>query len=217
MSYAPIVPAIIPTSREEVIKFSQLLNFSKEIQLDLVDGKFVQAVCWPYEPIGEPLSVKSFLDGYTLEIDLMVEEPIKAANEWIVAGADMVVFHIETLPLEVFKNFVTGTDVSVGASAHGDTTLETLITYCEYADYIQLMGIKEVGAQGQPFDETVIDKIIALKKLFPYKSITIDGSVNKNTIEKLRKAGADRFIVGSAIVQQTNPEAAYKELGQLVI
>lgn len=216
MSYAPIVPAIIPASREEVIKFSQLLNFSKEIQLDLVDGKFVQAVCWPYEPSGEPLSVKSFLDGYTLEIDLMVEEPIKAANEWIVAGADMVVFHIETLPLEVFKNFVAGTDVSIGASAHGDTSLETLITYCEYADYIQLMGIKEVGAQGQPFDETVIDKIIALKKLFPYKSITIDGSVNKNTIEKLRKAGADRFIAGSAVVQQTNPEAAHAELSALI-
>lgn len=216
MSYAPIVPAIIPASKEEVIHFAKTLSFSKEIQLDLVDGQFVDSICWPYSPSGEPLTVKSFLDAYTLEIDLMVAEPVKAATEWIIAGADMIVFHVETLPLAVFKNFVAGTDVSVGASAHGDTSIETLAAYCEYADYIQLMGIREIGAQGQSFDETVIDKIIELKKLFPYKSITIDGSVNQNTIKRLREAGADRFIAGSAIVKQPNPEAAHRALQELI-
>lgn len=216
MKYAPIVPAIIPASRDEVVKFAEVLSFSRELQLDLVDGKFVSTVCWPYEPQGEPLSVKPFLDAYTLEVDLMVVDPIPAAKKWIDAGADMLVFHVETLDLETFKNFAESTNVSIGASAHGDTSIDKLSEYIEYADYIQLMGIYEIGAQGLPFDEGVLEKIQELKRRFPKKSITIDGSVNAGTIERLHKAGADRFICGSAISLQSDPEAAHAALSALI-
>lgn len=216
MSYCPIVPAIIPKSREEVLDFARKLSFSKELQLDLVDGKFVSTVCWPYKPEGDPLSVKSALDIFTLEVDLMVLDPIPAATEWIKAGADMIVFHVETLELKDFKAFVGGIKMSVGVSAHGDTSLDTLSEYVEYADYIQLMGIHEIGAQGLPFDEGVLGKIEELKRRFPDKSITIDGSVNANTLERLRDAGADRFITGSAVALQPDPQAAYAELSALI-
>ncbi|MCD5381020.1 MAG: hypothetical protein LR008_00405 [Candidatus Pacebacteria bacterium] len=216
MNYAPIVPAVIPASKEEVVKYSEALKFSREFHLDLVDGKFVSAVSWPISPLGEAMSVKQYLDQYTLEIDLMVESPIETAREWIIAGADMLVFHVETLSLEAFKIFAESTAVSVGISAHGDTTLDTLSEYCEFADYIQLMGIREIGAQGQKFDEDVIDKIAELKRRFPYKSITIDGSVNSDTIARLHKAGADRFICGSAIVLQPDPEKAHADLAELI-
>lgn len=216
MNYAPIVPAIIPASRDEVLKFADLLAFSRELQLDLVDGKFVDSVSWPYEPIGDPISVKPQLDAFTLEVDLMVVDPIPAATEWLKAGADMLVFHIETLDLETFKTFADSTNESVGVSAHGDTTLDRLSEYVEHADYIQLMGIYEIGAQGLPFDEGVIGKIEELKRRFPNKSITIDGSVNANTIARLHKAGADRFICGSAISLQPDPEAAHAALSALI-
>jgi ribulose-phosphate 3-epimerase len=216
MSYIPIVPAVIPKSREEVLSFAEKLCFSREFHLDLVDGKFVTAVSWPYDPTGAALSVKPQLDKYTLEVDLMVENPLTAAAEWVVAGADMLVFHVETLSLDEFRSFADKTVLSVGISAHGDTSLETLISYAEYADYIQLMGIYKIGAQGLPFDETVLDKLVALKNRFPNLPITVDGSVNADTIVRLKKAGADRFICGSAIVKQDNPEAAHAVLSALI-
>lgn len=216
MRYIPIVPAVIPHSQAEVLDYANRLNFSHEFHLDLVDGKFVPAVSWPYEPAGVALSVRSQLDMYTLEVDLMVVEPIKAATEWIIAGADMLVFHVETLPLETFRNFAEGTAVSIGVSAHGDTTLDTLCDYIEHADYIQLMGIHTIGAQNLPFDESVLEKIIELKKRYPQKSISVDGSVNADTIERLAKAGADRFIVGSAISLQPDPQAAHAALSALI-
>lgn len=212
----PIVPAVIPNSQEEVISFSKTLSFSPEYHLDLVDGKFVTATSWPFEPLGDPMSVKKYLDSYTLEVDLMVEGPVRIANDWVRAGADMLVFHVETLSLDEFKNFAEANFVSIGISAHGDTTLDTLSEYAEYADYIQLMGIHEIGAQGLPFDEKVLDKIVNLKRRFPLKSITIDGSVNGDTIARLAKAGADRFICGSAIVKQDNPELAHTALNTLI-
>lgn len=216
MSYAPIVPAVIPKSREEVLAFAQKLRFSREFHLDLVDGKFVSAISWPYDPVGEPLSVKPQLDMYTLEVDLMVKEPLPAARAWLEAGADMLVFHVETLSLEDFKTFTQKATVSVGVSAHGATSLDTLALYAEHADYIQLMGIYKIGAQGLPFDEIVLEKISELKRRFPALPITIDGSVNAATITRLRDAGADRFICGSAIVKQADPEAAYTALCALI-
>ncbi len=216
MKHSPIVPAVIPKSKDDVIKFAKELSFSAEYHLDLVDGKFVQTVSWPFQPEGEAMSVKPYLDAYTLEVDLMVSDPRKVAREWIEAGADMLVFHVETISLDDFKKFSATTNVSVGVSAHGDTSLETLSSYIDFADYIQLMGIHEIGAQGLPFDEKVLDKISYLKNKFPLMSITIDGSVNKDTIVRLAGAGADRFICGSAIVGQSDPRQAHAILSSLI-
>ena len=78
------------------------------------------------------------------------------------------------------------------------------------------MGIHEIGAQGQPFDTAVFEKIAAVQAAYPDKSITVDGSVNEHTITKLKEAGVDRFIVGSAITLQPDPVAAHKTLSLLI-
>ncbi len=216
MNCKPIVPAFIPKDIEEVITFAKTLSFSQELQLDLVDGNFVETVSWPYSPTGDPMSVKSKLDIYTLEVDLMVSDPIGAAKDWLKAGADMLVFHVETLSLEEFRFFTDEINISIGISAHGETSLDVLSEYAQYADYIQLMGIYDIGAQGLPFDEAVIEKVHELKRRFPEKSISVDGSVNSETISRLDKAGVDRFVCGSAIVLQPDPEEAYENLKKLI-
>ncbi|MEK7639483.1 MAG: hypothetical protein AAB388_04970 [Patescibacteria group bacterium] len=212
----PIVPAVIPNSAEEIKELTKILRFSRELHLDLVDGVFVKNTSWPFNPSGDARMVKAHTDAFTLEVDLMVANPLPVAEEWIAAGADMLVFHIETITLEAFTRFTTHTSVSLGVSLHGATPLEALFPYIAHADYIQLMGIYEIGSQGQPFDEAVLAKITVLKQQFPHKPIHVDGSVNKNTVLKLKQAGANRLVCGSAIVKQPDPEAAYHELRTLV-
>ncbi len=209
MSIVPIVPAVIPESEAELIAFTKSLRFSHELHVDVVDGKFVPAISWPYEPWGEPIALKPHTDGYTLEVDLMVADPYNAANAWIKAGADMLVFHVETIDLPSFIDFSNFEDVSLGISFSGDTPLSAIVPYMEYADYVQVMGIHSIGTQGQPFDESVLQEI---KILDPNIPVSVDGSVNKETIKRLVQAGADRLIVGSAIVKQPDLEAAYREL-----
>ncbi len=218
MSRIPIVPAVIPNSEAEVVTMTKTLAFSHEFHLDLVDGQFVPATCWPFEPLGEAVAVKPHTDKYTLEVDLMVANPIKAAKEWIKAGADMLVFHIESVDLASFVDFVQHTDtpVTVGVSFHGETPVEALLPYAVHADYVQIMAIHTIGSQGQPFDERTFDKIKKIRSEFPQLPISVDGSVNKETIARLVRAGVDRLIVGSAIVKQGNPAEAYEELCALV-
>jgi ribulose-phosphate 3-epimerase len=214
----PIVPAIIPKSAAEVKALTERIQFSPELHLDVVDGVFVPFVSWPYEPAGIPTDVKTLTDAFTLEVDLMVADPVVAATAWIEAGADMLVFHAEGITLEAFRQFVKTAPaaVSIGIAAINDTPLETLRPYIEIADSIQLMGIAKIGAQGQSFDERVLERLVALKSEFPYHPITIDGSVNQDTICRLAEAGADRFICGSAIVAAPDPHAATQALQALL-
>jgi ribulose-phosphate 3-epimerase len=212
----PIVPAIIPQSLEHLRQTIASVSFSREVQIDLVDGRFVKPISWPYEPAGEPMDIKAELDRFTLEIDLMVSEPLVAAEEWLKAGADMLIFHVESLSLHDFEAFAVDCPVTIGVAGHGETTVETIAKYAVQADYIQLMGIKEIGAQGQPFDESVLEKVSALRTQFPDYVIAVDGSVNQATIGPLRQAGVNRMVAGSALVGQADPQQAYNELVALI-
>ena len=209
-----IVPALIPKSAEAVRDFTDKVTFCHEIQIDVVDGKFVSDVSWPYSPIDDLREIKPYTDKFTLEVDLMVSQPVEAAKSWLNIEADMLVFHVESLSLEEFVKFTVRApySLSIGVACHGDTSLETLFEYAESADYIQLMGIRDIGRQGELFNESVLEKISACKKRFPNKPVSIDGSVNEHTIAKLVKAGADRLVSGSAILGQPDVEAAYNKL-----
>jgi len=212
----PIVPAVIPHNAEEIRTLLPKLRFSPEIHIDVVDGQFVPFVSWPYEPQGSPEEVKSVTDSFTLEVDLMVKDPLTAAAAWLKAGADMLVFHTETISVDDFAYFMERHRVSVSISAINDTPLETLLPYMEYADGVQCMGIAKIGAQGLPFDERTLERIAAIKKRYPYTPVTVDGSVNSETIVRLKHSGADRFICGSAIVKDPDPAAAHQRLQALI-
>jgi pentose-5-phosphate-3-epimerase len=63
--------------------------------------------------------------------------------------------------------------------------------------FIQVMGIKRIGAQGQPFDDSVIRRIEYIKRECRNVSIQVDGSMNPETIFLVKRAGATCAIVGS--------------------
>lgn len=208
----PIVPAIIPKSLEHLESMLDRVSFATEVQIDVVDGRFVPFASWPYQPNGQPIDIKDKTDQFTLEVDLMVFDQVEAGKAWLTAGADTLVFHAEGIELEILKKFIADTSISIGVSALNDTPLDVFLPYVEVADYVQLMGIAEIGAQGQIFDERVLDRIKELKKIFPNLTISIDGSVNKHTIRPLCEAGADRLVSGSAIFSADDTQKAYEEL-----
>ncbi len=211
-----LVPAVIPTSAKQINELLPKLNFASEVQLDVVDGDFVAFKSWPFSPSGSPQEVKSATDHFTLEVDLMTTKPVEAGRAWEEAGADILVFHIESIDLTRFEFFVEKSKVTIAVCANNDTPLEEFWPYAKLADAVQVMGIAEIGSQGQPFDERVLDRIKDIKKTFPRLPITVDGSVNQDTILKLKQVGVSRFVCGSAIVKSDNPEIAYKDLLELV-
>lgn len=214
---APIViPAIIPQNVTHLAEALRTVAFAHEVHIDVVDGQFVSSVSWPYDPPGQPIAQQSMLAHHTVEVDLMVADPLPAAAAWVAAGAQMVVFHVETITPKAFADFAATYDaVTVGVSALNDTSWDTVVPYLEVADYVQVMGIAAIGAQGAAFDVRVLERIALLANQYPSMAVSVDGSVNTETIPRLVEAGANRFVAGSAIMHAADPQAAYQELHTL--
>jgi pentose-5-phosphate-3-epimerase len=76
------------------------------------------------------------------------------------------------------------------------------------------MGIDRQGSQGEPADphHKDIALIKQLRTVYPDLPLQVDGAVTLERVETLVEAGANRFVVGSAIVHAQSPGDAYKAL-----
>ncbi len=209
-----IIPAIIPQSFDHLRDaFHVLQGNVEEIQIDIVDGSFVPFTSWPYRGSGSVMLIREYTDRYQIEVDLMVENPEQALPLYVDAGARKIVVHIESVTdLETIYAHHRAHEYQLGLSIGNDTPLEVLKKELSHADYVQLMGIRNIGTQGQPFDTAVLDRIAELRTSYPDLIISIDGSVNAESLPLLRAAGANRFVAGSAIFSATDPVEAYRSL-----
>jgi ribulose-phosphate 3-epimerase len=213
-----IVPAILPVSQEDLEKkLARLRGYVDAVQIDVIDGRFASPACWPYSngthefaaevEKGETLP---YFGEFHFEMDLMVADPDEVTGIWIAAGAERLVLHVESsnyLPraitdLEVkyghAKDFASEL-LSIGLGINLQSDLSIIEPYLDTADFVQFMGIASIGKQGQPFDEGVVQKIVAFKKKHPTVPIQVDGGVSLRTAPELLSAGVDRLIVGSAL------------------
>ncbi len=78
------------------------------------------------------------------------------------------------------------------------------------------MGIDKIGFQGQPFDERVLEQVKNIREKFPEKIISVDGSVNEETISELSDVGVNHFVMGSAFFENENLIEALEDFKELV-
>jgi ribulose-phosphate 3-epimerase len=208
-----IVPALIPQSSEHLAEaLSEVSLWSAVVQVDIVDGVFVPHTSWPYTG-GALDDIAVFSDILDIEVDLMIDAPERVIAEYLSRGVRRVVIHLEsTRNVPAIVALKQRYDFKLGFSIGNDTPLAVLEDVIGYADYAQLMGIADIGSQGQPFDERVLERISILKERHTALPISIDGSVNAETLPLLVAAGADRFVVGSAILAASDPREAFLQL-----
>lgn len=74
----------------------------------------------------------------------------------------------------------------------------------------------EPGLGGQPLIPETIEKIKTIKEYIKEENldtfIEVDGGINIETISKVKQAGADIFVVGTAVISAENPKEVIGEL-----
>ncbi len=237
MSNIEIIPAILSEKYEEIERqLSEVNSLVKWVQIDVVDGVYASSKTWPYINDEKELFSKiirqeesfPFVEDVNIEVDLMVSDPICDADRWIAVGARRLVIHMKSIGIEKIKSLAKnikdkGVGLVLGYSI--DDNIETLESYISeiqsinpdkvMIDGIQCMGIDKEGYQHQSFDERVLKNITAIKELFPYVHIAVDGGVNRDTIKKLIEAGATRLVIGSTIFSG-NPKENITEVQKIV-
>lgn len=210
-----ITPAVLASSLEEVTHNLFLVEGLTEwVQIDVCDGRLGLEKTWlPQE--GDHLP-----DGFSYEFDLMVKDWRKYAPRVIALGAKRIVFHIDDWSEDdiaemialVRKHFIY-----VGFACANDTSIEDFVYMVHFAEtlypkvFIQAMGIKRRGAQGQPFDKRVLRRISHLHDECRNIDIQVDGSMNNETIFFVQERGARCAIVGSYIFGHGATHATVKK------
>lgn len=216
-----VVPSLPARSFEELRKLADALRgTAPELQVDIVDGSFVAARSWPFtesEPREALGDIQALIPDFSIEMDCMVMQPEQYLDTFSDLGIARVVIHVGST--EEYADCVAH------ARAHGyriGIAFTNDVPESEYApliaqfDFVQVMGIREVGVQGQPFDERTLATIRAIRSAHPEHEIAVDGSVNADTMVALKDAGANRFAPGSAVARADDPCAAYLHLRALV-
>jgi ribulose-phosphate 3-epimerase len=233
-----VIPAIIPKQFADLEeKLGHVSGHVPMVHIDVMDGTFTKEKSWPYlstpetgNEAGEFLKIVEGVEGFpfwedlSFEAHLMVNEPEKYIEDWIKAGAERIIVHIESFKddahvsrvLALLKNqFDTKSaflGIEVGLAINLDTPLEGFLTHILEADFIQLMSIDHDGAQGEKFDERVYERIKELRELFPETIISVDGGVSVGNADDLIELGVNRLVVGSAIFAAEEPELALAQI-----
>ncbi len=212
-----IIPAILPKSREDLEeKLWRLNGIATNIQIDLVDGSFGVPATW----LGNSTDAEEekslpFLGTVLYEMDIMANDPEPLMRHFVREGASRLTVHaalVHTLP-ELLSNFQRdyGHDkdfapglLSLGLALGIDTELALIEPYLAQCDYVQFMGIKNIGKQGELFDKRILPKIAAFRKSYPEMPIQVDGGVSLTTAPALLSAGVTRLVVGSALWNAKN-------------
>lgn len=226
---AVIVPTCVPKDREDLIaKIKQVSDFSTSMHVDIDDGIMTPETSWPYVgkgKLGESGESERILDipvdNFVMQVHLMVSEPRETGEFFIRAGISSLVAHVESYGgngsalRSTFDSWRARGVREIGLAILLDTPLRMLDPLLPSCDFLQVLSVATIGAQGAPFDKRAIGRIETLHARFPDVAIAVDGGVSPTTIAPLARAGASRFSVGAAIMHSPDPALSYAQLREI--
>lgn len=179
------------------------------VHFDVMDGFFV-----PNISIGIPVlkSVRKMTDMF-LDVHLMIDKPVRYAEAFCNAGADLVMFHVEA---DSYQNITDATDIvkakgkKVGLSVKPRTPASVLYPFIDRLDMVLVMTV-EPGFGGQSFMHDQLPKIAELRAEIDRRGLSceleVDGGVDPVTAKLVKDAGATVLVAGSAIFGKADRKA----------
>jgi len=209
---ADIAPSILAADFANLKKEINKVKEARYIHLDIMDGQYVPNISFG------PGIVKA-LRPYSKQIfdtHLMIQNPEKYIEKFSEAGSDIITIHAESVThIDRVVNLIKETGCKAGVALNPGTSLSVLDYVLEDLDMVLIMTVNP-GFGGQKFIPQMEDKIIRLRKMIDHKAletiIQIDGGVNLDNMEKLKKLGVDLFVAGSAIFKAEDPALILKKM-----
>ena len=173
---------------------------AKWLHVDIMDGHFVPNLTFGY---GWVKAMRRITD-LVLDVHLMIDTPIKYAEEFCKAGADYLTVHVESDTEEnIHKtiDLIRSLGVKPGVVVKPNTPAEAVAPYLEKVDLVLVMTV-EPGFGGQKFMAHMMPKLKRIRQMIDEKNpgchLEVDGGVDLITGEICKENGANILVAGSA-------------------
>jgi ribulose-phosphate 3-epimerase len=191
----------------EIAKVSQVADL---LHLDVMDNVFVPNFTFDFE------AASKIINESTLPVDahLMVADVDEIAVQYAEIGCASVTIHAEATHNigQTLKNIrAAGSRASLGIKP--GTEIDAYEEFVDQLDMFLIMTV-EPGFGGQKFMENMMSKVKRTKQIIGDRPIwlQVDGGVSMSTIEFALEAGADTFVVGSAVFNDPDPAGMVEKL-----
>lgn len=161
------------------------------------------------------------ISNLPLDIHLMVEDVETGIEVFSADEPNIITFHLEACKNkeEVMKNInlIKEKGSRVGIAIKPETPIEKVYEYLPYIHMCLIMTV-EPGKGGQTLITDMIAKIDELKTYAEKNSLEIDieadGGINLKTAERVKNAGANILVAGTAILKAADYKVIIDELKQ---
>ena len=183
------------------------------LHLDVMDDVFVPNFTFDFEAASKIINESSL----AVDAHLMVADVDLIAVQYAELGCASVTIHAEAtenIP-ETLKNIRrAGSRSSLGIKPN--TQIEQYAEFIDLVDMFLIMTV-EPGFGGQKFMENMMEKVRTTRKIIGDRPIwlQVDGGISLQTIEIALEAGADTFVVGSAVFNAPDPAQMVVDLRKL--
>lgn len=173
------------------------------LHIDIMDGSFVPNISFGF-PVIKALRKNSKM---IFDVHLMIENPSKYIDEFVICGADIITFHYEAeRHIDRTVNYIKNKGCKVGIALNPATPVSVLKNILPSLDMVLIMSVNP-GFGGQSFIEYSIDKIQEVKNLAKKLNkqnllIEVDGGVDTHNIKSIVEAGANVLVAGSAVFRE---------------
>lgn len=182
------------------------------IHIDVMDGHFV-----PNITFGAPV-IKCFRKNTDKVFDchLMISDPLKYAEDFAKAGADIINFHVESdSPIEETIEKIISLGCKAGLTVKPATAIEEVYPYLDKLAMVLIMTV-EPGFGGQKFMADMMQKVSSLRAEAERREldldIQVDGGISIETAPVAIEAGANVLVAGSAVFGADDPSEMIEAL-----
>lgn len=202
-----IIPAIMAASDEEYArKLKAVESLVVRAQIVIADGDFVKATT-----IGAS-TVENFGSEISLDVHLMVKDPIAHIGEFSRVGIDRIIFHAEaSREMETVIEEIKSLGHRVGVALSLETPVSLIEKVIEGVDLVQLMAV-EVGLSGGKFNSTVLPKVLSLRERYPSLSIAVAGGISTDNAKLVVDSGANELVIGDHLFGSADIKSYVGEL-----
>ncbi len=181
--------------------------------IDVMDGKFVEKET--YQDMVEYSHYIKRISNLPLDVHLMVKNIKEAVEEFSSVEPNIITFHIEACEneeeVEQIIKQIKENGIRVGIAVKPETDLSKIYKFLPYIHMCLIMTV-EPGKGGQTLIADMLAKIEELKKHIEKNNlevdIEVDGGINLKTAERVKNAGANILVAGTAILAASD----YKEI-----